>query len=168
MFHLDVKTTFLNGDLKEETYMTQSSRFMEEGKEHKFCKLLKSLYKLKQAPRAWYEKIDSYLKDHGLSCSDVDHNLYYLKSDDKIVILILYLDDLSFIGDHEKKINQLKEQLKARFEMIDLGLLSFYLGIEFLHLPKGIFLGQRSYVKQMLEVWYAPLQPCYNANVKYC
>jgi hypothetical protein len=52
MFHLDVKTTFLHGDLKEEAYMTQSSRFMEERKEHKFCKLLKSFYKLKQAPRA--------------------------------------------------------------------------------------------------------------------
>jgi hypothetical protein len=105
MFHLDVKTTFLRGDLKEEAYMTQFSKFMEEGKKHKFCKLLKSLYKFKQAPRAWYERNDSYLKDQGLSRSDVDHNLYYLKLDDKIVILILYLDDLLFIGNHEKKFN---------------------------------------------------------------
>jgi hypothetical protein len=58
-----------------------------------------------------------------------------------MVILILYLDDLLFIGDPEEKINWLKEQLKVRFEMIDLGLLSFYFGIKFLHLPKGIFLG---------------------------
>jgi hypothetical protein len=52
MFHLDVNTTFLHGDLKEKTYMTQPSGFMEEGKEHKFCKLLKFFYGLKQAPRA--------------------------------------------------------------------------------------------------------------------
>jgi hypothetical protein len=56
MFHLDVKTTFLHGDLKEEAYMTQPFEFMEEGKEHKFCKLLKSLYGLKKAQRVWYEK----------------------------------------------------------------------------------------------------------------
>jgi hypothetical protein len=121
--------------------MTQPFEFMEEGKEHKFCKLLKFLYGLKQAQRVWYEKNILYLKDQGLSHSDVDHNLYYLKSDDKIVILILYLDDLLFIGDDEKKMNWLKEQLKVRFEMIDLGLLSFYLKRESLHFPKGIFLG---------------------------
>jgi hypothetical protein len=105
MFHLDVKTTFLHGDLEEEAYMTQPSRFMEERKEHKFCKLLKSFYGLKQAPRAWYEKNDSYLKDQGLNHNDVNHNLYYLKSDEEIVVLILYLDDLLFIGDDEEKIN---------------------------------------------------------------
>ncbi len=97
------------------------------------------------------KKNNNNLKDQGLSHSDVDHSLYYLKSDDKIVILILYLDDLLFVGDDEKKMNWLKEQLKARFEMIDLGLLSFYLRREFLHLPNDIFLGQRSYVKKMLE-----------------
>ncbi len=62
MFHLDVNTTFWHGDVKKKTYMTQPFRFMEEGKEHKFCKL-KFFYKFKQAPRAWYEKNNSYLKD---------------------------------------------------------------------------------------------------------
>lgn len=109
--------------------MTQPYGFMEEGNKHKFSKLLKSLYKHKHAPKACYEKIDSYFKDQGLNRSDVDHNLYYLKSNDKIVILILYVDDLLLNKDHEEKINQLKEQLKARFEMTYLGLMSLYLGI---------------------------------------
>jgi hypothetical protein len=55
---------------------------MEEGKEHNFNKLLKCLYKHKHAPKARYEKNDSYFKDQGLNHSDVDHNIYYLKSND--------------------------------------------------------------------------------------
>jgi hypothetical protein len=64
MFHwklhqLDVKSTFLNGDLKEEVYLTQPEGFVENGQEHLVCKLKKAFYGLKQAPRSWYEKIDS-------------------------------------------------------------------------------------------------------------
>ncbi len=111
--------------------MTQLSGFMEEGKKHKLCKLLKFLYRLKHALNAHCGKFDSYFKDQHLNHSDVDHNLYYLKSNDKIVVLILYVDDLLLNKGHEEKINWLKEQLKARFEMTYLSLLSLYLGIKF-------------------------------------
>jgi hypothetical protein len=55
--HMDVKTTFLNGDLKENVYMSQPKGFVVKGQEHKVCKLIKSLYGLKQAPHTWYEKL---------------------------------------------------------------------------------------------------------------
>jgi len=58
---MDVKTTFLNGDLKENVYMSQPEGFVVKGQEHKVCKIIKSLYVLKQAPRAWYENITSHL-----------------------------------------------------------------------------------------------------------
>jgi hypothetical protein len=58
---MDVKTTFLNGDLKENVYMSQVEGFVVKGQEHKVCKLIKSLYGLKQAPRAWYEKLTEHL-----------------------------------------------------------------------------------------------------------
>jgi hypothetical protein len=59
LHHLDVKSSFLNGELKEEVYLTQPGGFVEKGQEHLVCKLKKPLHGLKQAPRSWYEKIDS-------------------------------------------------------------------------------------------------------------
>ena len=56
---MDVKTTFLNGDLEEEIYMTQPEGCEVPGQENKVCRLKKSLYGLKQAPKQWYEKFDS-------------------------------------------------------------------------------------------------------------
>ena len=58
--HLDVKSAFLNGELKEEVYLTQPEGFFEKEQEHLACKLKKALYGLKQAPRSWYEKINSF------------------------------------------------------------------------------------------------------------
>ena len=70
---MDVKTAFLNGELKEEIYMTQPEGFIHRGKEDLVCKLNKSLYGLKQAPRSWYEKIDSYLVSTGFKRMNSDH-----------------------------------------------------------------------------------------------
>lgn len=60
MHQLDVKSAFLNGELKEEVYLEQSEGFVQKGKEHLVCRLKKALYGLKQAPMSWYEKIDSF------------------------------------------------------------------------------------------------------------
>jgi len=57
---MDVETAFLNGDLKENVFMSQLEGFVVKGHEHKVCKLVKSLYGLKQAPRAWYEKLTEH------------------------------------------------------------------------------------------------------------
>ena len=62
---LDIKTTFLHGDLEEEIYMQQPEGFVKKGKEHLVCRLKKSLYGLKQAPQQWYRKFDSFMTDQG-------------------------------------------------------------------------------------------------------
>jgi uncharacterized beta-barrel protein YwiB (DUF1934 family) len=69
---MDVKTSFLNGELKEEIYMTQPDRFIVKGQENKVCKLVKSLYGLKQAPKQWHEKFDVTLISAGFSINEVD------------------------------------------------------------------------------------------------
>jgi hypothetical protein len=69
---MDVKTTFLNGELYEEIYMEQPARFVENGQEGMVCKLLKSLYDLKQAPKQWHEKFDKTLTSAGFIVNEVD------------------------------------------------------------------------------------------------
>ena len=96
---LDVKTTFLHGDLKEEIYMDQSKGFKVKGKEHMVCKLKKSLYGLKQAPKQWYKKFNSFMVGHRYTRSNVDHCVYVRKfPNDKFVILLLYVDDMLIVG----------------------------------------------------------------------
>jgi hypothetical protein len=62
---MDVKSAFLNGDLQKDVYMQKPLGFEIEGQEHKVCKLIKDLYGLKQDPRAWYTKMDEYLRKFG-------------------------------------------------------------------------------------------------------
>ena len=128
---MDFKSTFLNRELKEEVYVSQPPGFEVPNEEHKVCKLTKALYGLKQAPRAWYCRIDDFLKSIGFfkSHSD-DANVYVLKRDNHIVILILYVDDLIITGGNEEQIHHIQKQLKSEFEMTDLGLMHFCLRIE--------------------------------------
>jgi hypothetical protein len=74
---MDVKTTFLNGELDEEIYMDQPDEFVPEGQEGKVCKLLKSLYDLKQVPKQWHEKFDRTLTSAGFVINEADRCVYY-------------------------------------------------------------------------------------------
>lgn len=76
IWHLDVKSTFLNGFLEEEIYVAQPEGFVVQGSEGKVYKLQKSLYGLKQAPRAWYSRIDAQLCNHDFQKDDNDATLY--------------------------------------------------------------------------------------------
>ena len=89
----------------------------------------KVLYKLKRAPRAWYGQIDSYLQKLGFVKSDTDPNLYYLRVGDEPPILMLYVDDL-FLTGSSKLIKDCKENLAAKFDMKDLGLMHYFMGLE--------------------------------------
>jgi hypothetical protein len=115
------------------------------------CRLRKALYGLKQAPRAWHDKIAEYLVTISFRMSDVDHSLYVRKSDESIVVITIYVDDLIVGGDNEKEIEHVKRLLKQKFDMKDLGELKFFLGIEIIRTPEGIWLLQRQYVLDMLS-----------------
>ena len=95
---MDVKTTFLNGEIDEESYIKQSYGFVTREKESHVYRLKKALYGLKQAPCAWYEKIDGYLMSLGLNKSVIDPNRYYKIVGDECMILVLYIDDLFLTG----------------------------------------------------------------------
>jgi hypothetical protein len=123
--------SFLNGELKEEVYLTQPKGFVKSGQEHLVCKLKKALYGLKQAPRSWYEKIDAFFLQHGFMRSKSDPNLY-TKFDEKahVVLISLYVDDLIITGNSDKLINGIKKHISQVFEMKDLGEMHYCLGLE--------------------------------------
>jgi hypothetical protein len=122
---MDVKTTFLNGVIEEEVYIEQPQGFEVEDRKTHVCRLKKALYRLKQAPRAWYGRIDSFLTCLGFTKSKFDLHLYFKIMNDEPVILLLYVDDL-FLTEEEKLITNCKKKLAAEFEMKDLGPMQYF------------------------------------------
>jgi hypothetical protein len=128
VYQMDVKTSFLNGVVEEEVYIEQPHGFEIGDRETHVCRLRRDLYGLKQAPRAWYSRIDNYLREMGLQRSEADPNLYFVAGEAPL-ILVLYVDDLFLKGD-EQLIADWKANLAVEFEMKDLGLLHYFLGLE--------------------------------------
>ena len=93
------------------------------------CRLKRALYGLNQAPRAWYTRIDSYFTGLGFTKSEADANLYQIVVDGKLLIIVLYVDDLILIGG-ENLINSCKENIAREFEMKNMRLLHYFLGLE--------------------------------------
>jgi len=96
MHHMNVKTAFLNGNLEEDIYMEQPKGFVQRSDKHLVCKLTKSLYGLKQALRAWYQKIDASFLAFEFKRSVADHNLYFAQIGANVMIVLVYIDYLIF------------------------------------------------------------------------
>lgn len=150
--HMDVKSAFLNGDLKEEVYVRQPPGFVIPGKENKVLRLRKALYGLRQAPRAWNDKLDSTLKKVGFQQSPHEASVYRRGKGGNALLVGVYVDDLVITGSKEEEVEEFKAQMKATFQMSDLGLLSFYLEIEVHQDSSGISLRQTAYAKHIVEL----------------
>lgn len=149
--HLGVKTAFLNGDLKEDVYVSQPEGYVIEGSEKKVYKLKKALYGLKQAPRAWNEKLNKAMEELKFGKCTKEPSLYRKKKNGQLLLVAVYVDDLLITGSNVELINEFKKNLSKRFEMSDLGLLTYYLGIEVLQHNGGITIKQEAYAKKILE-----------------
>ena len=108
---LDVKTAFLHDDLEEDLYMIQLEGFIVQGQENLVGKLRKNLYSLKQAPRQWYKKFDSFMHRIRFKRCEADHCCYVKSLDNSYIILLLYMDDMLIAGSSIEEINNLKKQL---------------------------------------------------------
>jgi hypothetical protein len=150
---MDVKTAFLNGVLDEEIYMEQPEGFIQESKEHMVCKLKKSLYGLKQAGRSWYQMIDQNFTQLGFQRTCADQCIYHLRTRGIITIVALYVDDLIILTNQVKALARLKEALRERFEMKDLGEVHFCLGVQIVRNRKRgtICLDQGKYIENMIK-----------------
>jgi transposase InsO family protein len=152
LHQFDVKNAFLHGELLEEVYMDlPPGCTIPEAYSHKVCKLKKSLYGLKQSPRAWFGRFTKSMKAFGYTQSNADHTLFIKKRQDKITALIVYVDDMVVTGNDPDERKALQDYLSQEFEMKDLGSLKFFLGIEVSRSSKGIFLSQRKYTLDLLN-----------------
>ncbi|CAM8972742.1 unnamed protein product [Rhodiola kirilowii] len=150
---LDVKTSFLHGDLDEEIYMNQPEGYLSKGNELLVCKLKKSSYGLKHAPRQWYKNFDGFMHEVKFVRSEADHCCYFKKLDDSYIILLLYVDDMLIAGSSSQEVSKLKKQLSKRFAMKDLGEAKQILGMRIERDRKAgkLHLSQTEYIKKILE-----------------
>ena len=115
-------------------------------------KLTKALYGLKQAHRAWYSKIDRYFQQNGFKRSANEPTLYVKKGGkNDFIIVCLYVDDIIYTSSSNSLVAEFKSHMKNKFEMTDLGLLHFFLGLEVCQTDGGIFISQKKYAKDLLK-----------------
>ena len=151
LFQMDVKNAFLHGDLQEKIYMHIPPGFNTVQTEGKVLKLRRSLYGLKQSPRAWFGRFRKAMLKLGFSQSNADHTLFYKRCGGKLTILIVYVDDIVITGDDDQGIERVKQHLRNEFEVKDLGEMRYFLGIEVSRSSRGIYLSQRKYVLDLLS-----------------
>ncbi|KAL8135551.1 hypothetical protein AgCh_010260 [Apium graveolens] len=149
LFQLDVNNAFLHGDLQEEVYMLVPPRMPNP--HQKVCRLIKSLYGLRQASRQWFSKLVSELLYIGYTQSKNDYSLFIKKQADLITIVAVYVDDIILTGNDNHNINNLKVHLDKVFNIKDLGFLSYFLGLEIGYLSTGISLTQKKFTTKLLQ-----------------
>jgi len=127
--------------------------------------LKKALYGLKQALRAWYSRIDAYLLENGFEKCEGEPTLYIKEKYGKMLIVVLYVDDVIFTGNDDYLIENFKKVMKDEFEMTDMGLPKYFLGIEVEKNENNIFISQAKYVNEVLEKFN--MQDCKAAIANY-
>ncbi|KAK9190783.1 hypothetical protein WN943_019393 [Citrus x changshan-huyou] len=149
LHQMDVHNAFLHGDLAEEVYMQLPPGFSTTFS-GKVCRLRKSLYGLRQAPRNWFAKLAGALKSFGFDQSYADYSLFTFARHDISIHVLVYVDDLIIAGNNTTAISAFKAYLSRCFHMKDLGVLKYFLGIEISRGPTSMFLSQRKYTLDIL------------------
>lgn len=124
---------------------------LDEGRKNLVCRLKKSLYGLKQSPRAWFDRFSKVLKQEGFKQGLSDHTMFVQIQDGNQSILIVYVDDIILTGDHTEEIARIKTALGKEFEVKDLGKRQSFLGMEVARSKRGIYVSQRKYVLDLLS-----------------
>ena len=151
LHQMDVKNAFLNGDLKEEIYM-KLPHGMAWIAPNKVCRLRRTLYGLRQSPREWFDKFRHTLINFSFTQSQYDSSLFFHKTQEGMVFLLVYVDDIIITGSDTVLISKLKNMLHSTFQMKDLGDLKYFLGLEVHSRDQGIFLNQHKYVRDLIEL----------------
>ncbi|GKE01354.1 ribonuclease H-like domain-containing protein [Tanacetum coccineum] len=146
---VDVKNAFLNGDLSETVYMHQPPGFVDSRYPHHVCLLQRSLYGLKQAPRAWFQRFVGYATRVGFYHSRCDSSLFIYRQGSQVAYLLIYVDDIILTTSSPTLLQQIIDSLHSKFDMTDLEVLNYFLGISVVRHPTGLFLSRRNYALQL-------------------
>ncbi|GKE70905.1 retrovirus-related pol polyprotein from transposon TNT 1-94 [Tanacetum coccineum] len=151
IYQMDVKTTFLNDELKEEVYISQPEGFVDQDNPSHVYKLQKALYDLKHAPRAWYDMLSSFFISQQFSKGVVDLILFIRHAGNDILLVQIYIDDIIFASSNTALCNEFANQMTNKFKMTMMGKMSFFLGLQIFQSPRGIFLNQSKYASKIVK-----------------
>nr|GEW16792.1 retrovirus-related Pol polyprotein from transposon TNT 1-94 [Tanacetum cinerariifolium] len=151
VYQMDVKTAFLNGDLKEEVYVSQPEGFVDPDHPTHVYHLKKALYGLKQAPRAWYDTLSRFILDNSFSKGAVNPTLFTLKTGKHILLVQIYVDDIIFASIDPKGYDMFSNEMSLKFQMSIMGQISFFLGLQVSQSLRGIFINQSKFSLEILK-----------------
>ncbi|GJY27435.1 putative ribonuclease H-like domain-containing protein [Tanacetum coccineum] len=151
VFQIDVKSTFLHGTIDEEVYVSQPPGFIDPDHPNKVYKVVKALYGLHQAPRAWYATLSTFLEKHGYKRGTIDKTLFIKRDKKDIMLVQVYVDDIIFGSTNKSWCDEFEALMKSRFQMSSMGKLTFFLGLQVKQNKGGIFVSQEKYVAEILK-----------------
>ncbi|GJR79874.1 putative ribonuclease H-like domain-containing protein [Tanacetum coccineum] len=151
VYQMDVKSAFLYGTIEEEVYVTQPPGFKDPDHPDKVYKVVKALYGLHQAPRAWYETLANYLLGNGFKRGKIDQTLFIKKQKGDILLVQVYVDDIIFGSTNKELCTAFEKPMKDKFQMSSMGELTFFLGLQVTQKENGIFISQDKYVAKILK-----------------
>ncbi|GJX23512.1 putative ribonuclease H-like domain-containing protein [Tanacetum coccineum] len=151
VYQMDVKSAFLYGTIEEEVYVHQPLGFVDPAHPNKVYKVIKALYGLHQAPRAWYETLCSFLMKNGFRRGTIDKTLFIKKNKSEIMLVQVYVDAIIFGYTKKYMCTEFEDCMHKRFQMSSMGELTFFLGLQVKQQPDGIFISQDKYVADILK-----------------
>jgi hypothetical protein len=151
LYQMDVKSTFLNGPIKEEVYVEQPPSFESEEYPNHVYKLHKALYGLKQAPRAWYECLRDFLIENGFRIGNADSTLFTRKMGKDLFVCQIYVDGIIFGSTNKSFYDEFSKIMMNRFEMSIMGVLTFFLRFQIKQAKEGTFISQMKYTRDILK-----------------
>ncbi|GJX85943.1 putative ribonuclease H-like domain-containing protein, partial [Tanacetum coccineum] len=151
VYQMDVKSAFLYGTIEKEVYVHQPLGFVDSAHPNKVYKVIKALYGLHQALRAWYETLSSFLMENGYRRGTIDKTFFIKKKKSNIMLVQVYVDDIIFGSTKKSMCTEFKDCMHKRFQMSSMGELTFFLGLQVKQQPDGIFIYQDKYVADILK-----------------
>ncbi|GJV40312.1 retrovirus-related pol polyprotein from transposon TNT 1-94 [Tanacetum coccineum] len=151
VYQMDVKTAFLNGNLREEVYISQSDGFVDKDKPNHIYRLKKALYGLKQAPHAWYDMLSSFLISQDFSKGLVDPTLFTRRDGKELILVQIYVDDIIFAVSTSELCDLFSKIICSKFKITMMGKISFFLGLQISQSPRDIFINKSKYALESLK-----------------
>jgi hypothetical protein len=151
LYQMDVKSTFLNGPIKEEVYVEQPPDFEDSEYPSHVYKLSKALYGLKQAPRAWYECLRDFLMTNEFKVGKSDPTLFTKTIAKDLFICQIYVDDIIFGSTNKSFCEELSRITIQKFKTSMMGELKYFLGFQIKQLQEGTFICQTKYIQDILK-----------------